>query len=167
MTTINKTNFKSQLNGLVKSTTSQRDKLQAIIEFGLAQYKEHGDTVYMTMAMRAVVNVRAFRTETLKNYIKAHANVTWAKAKDKTMVWKKVGKGTAPEVKELDGVWYEWDKKGEATADLDVVMRAKAMLKALTKEGTHIKEGQEELAALLQASVEKALDDYSKSTLKA
>ena len=167
MTTITKQNFKSQLASLVRSTASQRDKLQALIEFGLAQYKEHGDTVYLTMAMRAVVGVRAFRTETLKGYIKAHANVTWTKAKDKTMVFKKTGKGTEPEVKELDGVWYEFDKKGEATPDLDVVMRAKAMIAALTKEGVHFKEGQEELADILKSKVEEALNDYAKSTLKA
>lgn len=166
MTAITTKNFKSQLASLVKSTTTQRDKLQSIIEFGIAKYGENGDTTYLTMAMRAVVGVRAFRTETLKNYITSHANVTWAKAKDKNMVFKKRGKGDA-EIKTLEKVWYEWDTKGEATPDLDVIARTKALMSALTKEGVHFKEGQEELAEILKGKIHEAMDEFAKAAMKA
>lgn len=150
MTTITKQNFNSQLAGLVKSTTTQRDKLQAIIEFGFNHFSEHGDHTYLTMAMNAVRSVRAFRTATLKDYITYHVNVTWVKnKKDGKMMFKKVGDEVV--LKPRECAWYEFNNKGEDKPDLDVFIRVKSLYRQLEKalEEGKVKEDQAEAAGKL------------------
>lgn len=167
MTTITKQNFKSQLNSLVKSTTTQRDKLQALIVFGLERFADNGDTTYLTMAMVAVMQVRSFRTETLKGYITDHAPLSFKKEKN-TYKFTKL-KGYANELlKPIEGVWYERDNKGEATPDIDVLVRTKNMIRALNGEGKgHIKEGQEGYADIIKRKLQEAMDEIAQSTIKA
>lgn len=163
MTAITTKNFKSQLNSLVKSTTTQRDKLQALIEFGFDKFAENGDTTYLTMAMCAVMSVRSFRTETLKNYITDHCPLKFMKEKN-AYKFKKLKNAENKLLKEVTTVWYEHDKKGEAVPDIDVIMRAKNMLKMLNGETKgHIKDDQGAFADILKKHLGAAMDEIASS----
>lgn len=160
MTTITNSNFKAQLNALVRSSTAQRDKLQALIVFGLQHVSEHDDASKLTQVMNAIIPVNAFRTATAKDYIKAHVtNLTWTKLKDGNHGFAKFKKGVACEVTmpSASNPWYEHDNQGNVKPDIDILMQMKALQtrvsKALNHEGDkRVKEGQESLAVkMLQA----------------
>ena len=151
-------NFKRKLSALVSSAKTQRENIQKFLVFAMAQYKDHGNLSYLTMLLEACVGVRSMPTQTIKDYIKAHANVKYIKGKGGNMVFKKDGK--AVKVTEFKVTWYDWKGgKHQATADLDALARTRALLTNVRKaisEG-HIKEGQEEFIRKLESALNSVL----------
>lgn len=161
--TITAKNFNITLTRLVNSTTTQRDKLQALIIFGMNHCESTGDAGYLTKVMQAIIPVKAFRTQTAKEYIKAHvSNLTWTKLKDGNYGFAKLKKGTDCVVTMPDKPWYEFDNVGNAKPDIDILMQAKALQtrisKALNGESDkRIKDGQESLAIKLSQALDALL----------
>lgn len=143
--------FSAKLGAFVRSTSTQRDNLQDLILAGIELYMDSGNTVYLTKVMNACIGVRSLPTKVIKAYIQDHANVSWSKAKDGQLVFKKIGKEV--EVTWPVVVWYDpaQEKKDQAKPDLDMITTIKALRKKLEKalESHTVKEGQEELAVRL------------------
>lgn len=126
-------NFNAKLSGLINSAKTQRDNLQALIVFGLLQYRDHGNTTFLSIALNKCIGVKSLPTTTIKDYIKEHANLRWTQLKDKSHGFKK--DGSVVEVKEIQVTWYDWDggKHNRVTADMDVVAQAKALMNRIEK----------------------------------
>lgn len=153
-------NYKRTLKTLVSNGTSGRDRLQALIVYGLKHVAEHDDASKLTEVMNAIIPVKVYRTQTAKDYIKAHVtNLTWTKLKDGKYGFAKFKKGVPCEVTipSESNPWYEFNNVGNAKPDMDILTQMKALQtrvsKALNGESDkRIKEGQETLAVkMLQA----------------
>jgi len=106
--------FKTKLNAVIKSESTLRDNVQALAVSAIETYGQHGDTSRIEMLVNASIKMKSIRSQTLKEFIKEHANVKFTPVKDGVgFVVKKSGKG-AIEVKEVESNWYDFDKVGVA-----------------------------------------------------
>ena len=106
--------FKTKLNAVIKSESTLRDNVQALAVSAIETFGNHGDTSRIEMLVNASIKMKSIRSQTLKEFIKDHANVKFTPVKDGAgFVVKKVGKG-AIEVKEVASNWYDFDKVGVA-----------------------------------------------------
>lgn len=106
--------FKTKLNAVIKSESTLRDNVQALAVSAIETYGQHGDTSRIEMLVNASIKMKSIRSQTLKEFIKDHANVKFTPVKDGVgFVVKKNGKG-AIEVKEVTISWYDFDKVGVA-----------------------------------------------------
>lgn len=151
--------FNDKLGAFIRSQTTQRDNLQVLFVAGLEQYQLSGNTIYLTKTLEKCIGVRSLPTASIKEYIKAHANVTWAKSKDgKSNVFKKVGgKGVERKVTLPTVAWYnhETKAKDEAKTDVAAIAQLKATYARLSKALTDnkvkaddVEKTQQALAAL-------------------
>jgi len=125
--------FAGKLSAYAKSTITQRDNLQDLIKFGLDHYKIDGDATYLTRVIQQCIELKAVPAVTVKDYIKAHANVVYGELKDKTIGFKKVSKKAPIETKYCKVTWYEWSggKHNTVKKDFDAVARAKALITSI------------------------------------
>lgn len=141
-------NFNTALKDTISAHTSQRDNLQDLLEFGLKFYNgdilkngvkvASGDTVYLTKVLNESIGVKSLSTVKMKNFIKAHANVSWLKTTDNSMVFKKIKKQQV-EVTYPTMAWYEFENdKTQAKPDMHPLATLKSWL---TKTETGIKDG--------------------------
>ena len=106
--------FKTKLNAVIKSESTLRDNVQALAVSAIETFGNHGDTSRIEMLVNASIKMKSIRSQTLKEFIKDHANVKFTPVKDGVgFVVKKIGKG-AIEVKEVESNWYDFDKVGVA-----------------------------------------------------
>ena len=106
--------FKTKLNAVIKSESTLRDNVQALAVSAIETFGNHGDTSRIEMLVNASIKMKSIRSQTLKEFIKGHANVKFTPVKDGVgFVVKKIGKG-AIEVKEVESNWYDFDKVGVA-----------------------------------------------------
>lgn len=145
MAAITAKNFKRTLNDIVKGISSRRDKLQELIAFGMAHYEAQADTCYLNQVLNSCVGVQALRTNTMKNYIEAVANIK-CQGKAGEYIFKKVkGEDATVDNKLLVGTkWWEFDNDGQVKV-FDAVKSAKSLLnqintaqKGETKSGNKI-----------------------------
>jgi hypothetical protein len=131
--------FTAKATSTKNAAATMRAGVQALIEAGLGHYAEHGDTVYLTKAMDCCIGVQALPTNTIKGYIKQHANVTYVKSGDvyvfqKVKAGKDEPKGTkVSAVVEMPTVtWFAYNaEKNPIKADYDAVTRLKNMIKGM------------------------------------
>lgn len=151
--------FKQLLTSIARSGKAVRDNVQKAVVMALAHFEQHGDTKYLTDLMEVAIGCRSIRTNTLKEFIKAHANVSWGKDKSgENMVFKKVGKEV--NVKEVTTRWYDFNLDGQAKPDLDITTAIKSMITRISNaidNGT-LKEGQEEQARRVLEANQALLD---------
>lgn len=148
--------FKARVANVMKSAKSVRGKVQAFVVEALEHYAEHGDTEYLTQLMEATIGVNFLRTNTLKAFIKDHANVTWVKTADKKrMVFKKIGKQEVA-VKEVTTNWYEFNNEGNAKPDMNLESRIRSLITATKNAITDgkLRKEDEELARTFLANSE-------------
>ena len=143
MSNITAKNFTSKLNTTINSHATQRDNLQALLEFGIEFYngdhtENSGDTVYLTKTLNACIGVKSLSTIKMKDFIKDHANVSWVKTTDNSMVFKKIKKEKVT-VKEVTTKWYDFEnEKHQAKADVHPMTQLKSWL---TRTEKAIKDG--------------------------
>lgn len=143
MSNINAKNFASKLTTTINSHSTQRDNLNALLVFGLEFYngdhtENSGDTVYLTKVLNACIGVKSLSTIKMKNFIKAHANVSWNKTTDGSMVFKK-NKKEAVNVTMPDIKWYEFEnEKSQPKADVHPMTQLKSWL---TRAEKAVKDG--------------------------
>lgn len=147
-------NFKSKLSTYINTETNRRDQMQNFISFAVLHYggktdndkQTTGDTSLLTALMRSCIGVKSLPTVTIKDYIKAHANVHWVKSSGgNEYVFKKISKGVDVNIVECLTPWYEWEggEHNKVKADADVIAWAKAVLTRIStaeKEGRHFKD---------------------------
>jgi len=164
--------FKTTLKSWTTGQEKQRDVLQALIVFGLEQFKSSGNTGFLTEAINGVIRVKSIPTNNIKEYIKAHANVVLHQVKEPKVgqlpwVFKKQGKDvvvTMPTV-----VWYEHtsNKSNKPKADIDgLALLRNALVKALnaSKEGK-LKAGQAQTIQEVSNAIKAMLDPSYKPAL--
>ncbi len=106
--------FKMMLDNVVANESTMRDNVQELVVSAIETFGNHGDTSRIEMLVNASIKMKSIRSQTLKEFIKDHANVKFTPVKDGAgFVVKKVGKG-AIEVKEVTVNWYDFDKVGVA-----------------------------------------------------
>lgn len=145
MTQITKANFNAKLASFKKSGLSIRDGAQELIIFGLAQYGEHGDAGFLTRVIATANEIKTLPSRTLKDYIKAHANLAYGKGPDQVLRFAKVSKSAPIEVTMPTVTWYEWEgnSSNDAKADFNVTQQLKALMgryKKAVDEGKEIKD---------------------------
>lgn len=138
-------NFNAKLASFKKSSLSIRDNAQELIVFGLNQYREHGDAGYLSRLIAAANEVKSLPSRTLKEYIKAHANLMYTKGPDKIERFAKVSKSAPIEVTMPEVTWYNWEgnNTNQATADFNITQQLKALMgryKKAVEEGKQIKD---------------------------
>lgn len=139
-------NFKSKMVTEFNGVKTRQDNIQTGIVFALNHYKgdleeggknEGGDTSYLSLILQLAISVKGLRAGTIKNYIKASANVNVEKVKgEETLQFVKDVKGTPPVITIQTTVggevitWYEFEDE-KVTADLDVMQLAKSLIKRI------------------------------------
>ena len=160
MKALTKKEFNSKLSGVVRSVAKQRDNIQELIEAGLVEVQESGNTIYLSMVLSACVGVKALPTKAMKEYIQAHCtNLKYKKNKDGNMVFVKAEKGKEFVVTEPSVKWYEHAsaQAAQAKPDLDVVARAKALLTSIEKASSEGKVKDAEEAQRVAKALKDAL----------
>ena len=131
--------FNLLLENVIGSERTNRDNIQKLVESAISTYGEHGDTSRLERLINGVKGMASIRGNTLKAFIKAHANVKFIPSKDlSTLSVKKVGKGSI-EIKEVTSLWYEFDNAGKVTPDMDYIAELKKLNNKFQKrkeEGT-------------------------------
>lgn len=149
------------------------ERLQALIEYGIARLPQTNDTSHLSQALNIAVSVKSLPTKAIKAYIQAHVNVKWMKTTDGTYKFKRDGKEWA--IKEIEKPFWEANqvKATQAKADMvDPIAEVKALfgrLVSLQKEGK-IPESREHFIAELLGPVKALLDEtpaMTKAELKA
>jgi len=106
--------FKMMLENVVANESTMRDNVQALAVSAIETFGNHGDTSRIEMLVNATIKMKSIRSQTLKEFIKDHANVKFTPVKNGVgFVVKKIGKG-AIEVKEVTINWYDFDNAGVA-----------------------------------------------------
>jgi len=124
--------FKMMLENVVANEATMRDNVQALAVSAIETYGQHGDTSRIEMLVNASIKMKSIRSQTLKEFIKDHANVKFTPVKDGVgFVVKKIGKG-AIEVKEVASNWYDFDKVGVAV-EKEVMKVLKGALATIKK----------------------------------
>ena len=149
--------FKSKLNAVIKSESTLRDNVQALAVSAIETYGQHGDTSRIELLVNASIKMKSIRSQTLKEFVKDHANVKFTPVKDGVgFVVKKIGKG-AIEVKEVESNWYDFDKVGVAKPDMDLLLKVQAVMSGWDKS---IEEGKakrnafnDRMAAIIKAEL--------------
>lgn len=140
MTTINKQNFDNLLESFTKTAKSQRDQLQQFILFGLVQYEQHGDTVYLSKVQAACADIKSFPSKTIQAYIMEHANVFLTKG---YIYKKKVNKDGTKQPVEVTmpiKVWYEHPLNKNNQADFNLGKYGDSVGKKIAREGVSFDE---------------------------
>lgn len=149
--------FKTKLNAVIKSESTLRDNVQALAVSAIETYGQHGDTSRIELLVNASIKMKSIRSQTLKEFVKDHANVKFTPVKDGVgFVVKKIGKG-AIEVKEVESNWYDFDKVGVAKPDMDLLLKVQAVMSGWDKS---IEEGKakrnafnDRMAAIIKAEL--------------
>ena len=114
-----------QFNNLVNEITETSINLRELIEKGarvaLKHFEAHNDTRYIATLVNACVDAKVARSSTLKEYIKAHANVTFkARQNGSGFEVKKKGKGNAQVTMPTETeFWYDFDGQDVAKPDTE------------------------------------------------
>ena len=149
--------FKMMLENVIANESTMRDNVQALAVSAIETYGQHGDTSRIEMLVNATIKMKSIRSQTLKEFIKDHANVKFTPVKDGVgFVVKKIGKG-AIEVKEVTINWYDFDNAGVAKPDADLLLKLQATMSGWDKS---IEEGKakrnafnDRMAAMIKAEL--------------
>lgn len=138
-------NFNGKWANFLKTAKSQRDQLQAFVQFAAEEYAtktdKNGDLVQdsgrLTRILLDSVAVRSFATGTLKEYIEAHTNLKWTAKKGEDARFTKV-KGSEFKC-DLEAfastVWYLHNSEGQAKPTFKAEDYAKRVAQKLVVEG--------------------------------
>lgn len=102
--------FKSTLNNELINAKSMRDTFQTLIESGLDQYLVDGDTYQLTLLINSSVRVKSLPTVTMKDYIKEHTDLKYAKNKAGEYQFIRADKAKEKVCTMPTETWYDWKK---------------------------------------------------------
>lgn len=160
MAAITQANFKQRLAAFTRSAKSQRDTLQSLLMFAIDHAANNQDEfTCLTQVMNATVEVKSFRTETIKDYVKdLVTNLEYAKLKDNTYGFRKIKKGVPCEYKAPECPWYNFNNKGEVKPDVHPMVQLKSWV---TRAKKALSEGKVQDSQEAEAT-EKALQEITK-----
>jgi hypothetical protein len=125
--------FNTKLSSFIKSSKTQRDKLQFLIEAGLWQYAKDGQTAWLGKLLTQSKAVKSIPTVTLLKYIKECTDLKCSEDK-KTGVLKfsRIKKDDAKKCIIMPVTWYNW-KGGDHNATEKVTDHEGLAVKHLSK----------------------------------
>jgi hypothetical protein len=128
--------YNAKLKGFIKSSTTQRDNCQELIVEGIRQYMDSGRTTRLSTFLAQSVAVRSIPTVTIKDFIKEHTNLKYAKNKVGDYMFIKDTVSTT--VNTLPStLWYDWKKaKHNNVKDVDYCKRLTNDVKKAIEKGT-------------------------------
>lgn len=129
-------NFKQKLSAFKRASSTQRDNLQNLLMFAIQHAHDNNDEfTALNQVIQATVEVRSFRTETIKDYVKSLVtNIVYTKLGDGTYGFKKVKKGQGTcEYSAPECPWYNFNTKGEAKPDVHPMVQLKSWLSRAKK----------------------------------
>ena len=132
------TYFNMLLAIVIKAEGSIRDNVQTLVESAMATYGEHGDASRIEALVNASVKMRSSRSNTLKDFIKAHANVKFEPLQNNDgFKVRKIGKG-AMEIQPIESSWYDFNNEGIAKEKvaLAILKGALASINSASEKGT-------------------------------
>ena len=136
MTHLTDKQYNAKLKGFIKSSTTQRDNCQELIVEGIHQYIETGRTARLSAFLAESVAVRSIPTVTIKDFIKEHTNLKYAKNKAGEYMFLKDSKSTVVNVLPST-LWYDWKKaKHNNVKDVDYCKRLTNDVKKAIEKGT-------------------------------
>ena len=150
MKSFNKTSFTKLATATVTAGQTVAENLQQLIEMGLDHYNKSGDTEYLTRCIVTAQKARSVKADSIKLYIREHANVKWVEAEGKEPVFRKIGKGSQPEVKAPEVDWPEYTGQDKVTPDFDIDKALEQLLKKASKSVEDDKVAEEKLAHTLE-----------------
>ena len=119
--------FNTLLNTTMLNIGSARQNLQTLLVAGFEQYKDHGNTIYLTKVYTTCIGVRALNTKLMGKFIMSMANVhIVTDKKSKEVSFRKNGKEVV--VADLITVWYAYIDEAAAAKKAN-----KAYAKKITK----------------------------------
>jgi len=149
--------FKTKLASVVKSEATLRGNIQSLTISAVDTFAQHGDTSRIEMLVNASVAMRSVRSNTLKDFIKAHANVKFTPNQNQDgFIVKKIGKGPV-EVKPIESDWFDFNNEGIAKEKvaLAIIKAALSSIDKAQEKGTlkTMVSAEEKLVAQLRAAL--------------
>lgn len=136
MTNLTDKQYNTKLNAFIKSSTTQRDNCQVLIVQGIQQYIDSGRTTRLSMFLSKSVAVKSIPTVTIKDFIKEHTNLKYAKNKAGEYMFLKDTASEAVNVLPTTN-WYDWTKaKHNNVKDIDYAKRLTNDVKKAIEKGT-------------------------------
>lgn len=133
---MNKKQFNSKLNGVIKSALNQRDNIQLLIVAGIDQYAESGRTTYLSDMLTATVGVKSLPSVTIKDFIKEHTDLTYSKNKADEYQFLRADKSADKVALTPTINWYDWKKaKHNNVATVDYSKRLTNNVKKAIETG--------------------------------
>lgn len=161
--------YNAKLNGFITSSLNQRDNCQVLIVEGIRQYIDCGRTTRLSEFLARSVAVKSIPTVTIKDFIKEHTNLKYAKNKAGEYMFLKDSTSTnenkLPEIN-----WYDWNKaKHNNVKEVDYVKRLANDVKNARAKGVQTSQMLEAMLAggLSASELMKALDNLNNLKLKA
>jgi hypothetical protein len=128
--------YNTKLNAFIKSSTTQRDNCQVLIVEGIQQYIDNGRTTRLSTFLSKSVAVKSIPTVTIKDFIKEHTNLKYAKNKAGEYMFIKDGKSTNANTLPTIN-WYDWKKaKHNKVKEVDYCKRLTTDVKKALEKGT-------------------------------
>ena len=132
---MNDKQFTSKLKSAIKRESSFRDSIEDLARAAIERYSSNGDTSRIARLVNASVDMRSIRSNTLKEYIKFHANVVFKEQKDNagfTVKKNKADDAIIATIPEGDSRWYNFDNAGVAKEKIALKI-LKGALASITK----------------------------------
>jgi len=136
-TAITTATFSKSLTSIVKSAKSQRERIQAIIDFSVQHYADNaGGVSYLNRTMEAVEGT-TISSKQVKKYICARTNLKYGQVGKKgeerqsfSVQDKKASRITALE---HDGDWFDYDKPAKEAGSHDTYKQVGNLIKTIKK----------------------------------
>ena len=154
---MNQKQFTDALNGVIRSATNQRDKIQNLAIDALRHYASSGDATRLSTLIHRIRGVKSLNTSALKQYIESHANLTFTTMKDGTYGFRKSGKGEASVTEPVES-WYVFRNQTTQPQSLDFDKSVTSLVKKIQKA----RENEQEITVSDRKNVKNMLAELEK-----
>tara|TARA_R100000458_G_C8229685_1_gene211751 strand:- start:152 stop:646 length:495 start_codon:yes stop_codon:yes gene_type:complete len=153
--------FNSELKEVGKTEESLRDRVENLARAAIEKYSSNGDTSRIANLVNDSLNWRSIRGNTLKEYIKFHANVVFKEKKEGagfTVKKNKADDSIEATIPEGDSRWYNFDNVGIAKEKIALKI-LKGAISSITKANDDgnlktMTSAEEKMVARLKADIE-------------
>lgn len=151
-------NFNRALTDTFRSIRNSFGRIQALTLFGVREFAESGNTIYLTKILRHAVDTPGVNALHLQAYIQHVANVQWTTDKIGDKVFKKKDKDADAilNADAMDQQWNLWAKEnvggGTAKADWELGRYAVTAFNTVTRHDKNLDDFIKELRKVARAA---------------
>jgi hypothetical protein len=154
--------IKARINDVVKSASSQRGKVQEILEeVGASLPGEAGNLSLLSYLVTRLGELGSVQASRLRGYIlhRGEGTIVWS---EKTSAFAKRAKGSAIQwASQCPDMWYTWEKEpSTSTKKVSIEKRLVKLLEACQAEGVEVTDPQwiDKLRTLLGINLEETAE---------